>query len=107
MVDSNNQEQRDKLFLWRTYGKHNGQEATGACLIFRHEGTCFAETYEPQVGDMQRLQSEPSMVTGDPKNPGERQHSKPALYEILYMDKGNQQGTLPRTERTGRVIENK
>ena len=89
MVDSNNQEQRDKLFLWRTYGKHNGQEATGACLIFRHEGTCFAKVYEPQVGDMQRLQSKLSMVTGDPKNPVERQHSKPALYKILYMDKGN------------------
>ena len=87
MVDSNNQEQRDELFLWRTYGKHNGQEAAGACLIFRHEGTCFAKTYEPQVGGMQRLQSEPSMVTGDLKNPGERQQSKPALYKILYMDK--------------------
>ena len=48
MVDSNNQEQRDKLFLWRTYGKHNTQEAAGTCLIFRHEETCFAKTYEPQ-----------------------------------------------------------
>ena len=87
MVDSENQESKDKLFLWRTYGKHNGQEAAGACLIFKHEGTCFAKTYEPQVGGMQRLQSEPSMVTGDLKNPGERQQSKPALYKILYMDK--------------------
>ena len=89
MVDSNNQEQRDKLFLWRTYGKHNGQEAAGVCLIFKHEGTCFAKVYEPQVGDMQRLQSKLSMVTGNLKNPVERQHSKPALYKILYMNKGN------------------
>lgn len=87
IVNSNNQEQRDELFLWRTYGKHNGQEAAGACLIFRHEGSCFAKTYEPQVGGMQRLQSEPSMVKGNLKNPGERQQSKPALYRILYMDK--------------------
>ena len=87
MVDSDNQEQKDKLFLWRTYGKHNGQEATGACLIFRHEGTCFAKTYDAQVGVMQQLQSKLSMVAGDLKNPGERQHSKPALYKILYMDK--------------------
>ena len=86
MVNSNSQEQRDKLFLWRTYGKHNGQEAAGACLIFRHEETCFAKTYDPQVGEMQQLQSKLSMVAGDLKNPGERQHSKPALYKILYMD---------------------
>ena len=89
MVDSNNQEQKDELFLWRTYGKHNGQEAAGACLIFRHEGACFAEIHQTQVGDMQRLQSKLPMVAGDPKNPGERQHSKPALYKIFYIDKGN------------------
>lgn len=89
MVDSENQESKDKLFLWRTYGKHDGQEAAGACLIFRHEGTCFAKTYEPRVGDMQRLQSERSMVAGDLKKLGERQHSKPTLYKILYMDKGS------------------
>lgn len=86
IVDLNNQEQKDELFLWRTYGKHSGQEAAGACLIFRHEGTCFAKSYEPSVGDMQQLQSELPMVTGDLKNPKENQHSKPALYEILYMD---------------------
>ena len=86
MVGSKNQEQRDKLFLWRTYGKHNEQEAAGACLIFRHEETRFAKTYDPQVGEMQQLQSKLSMVAGDLKNPGERQHSKPALYKILYMD---------------------
>jgi len=85
-VGSDSQKQRDKLFLWRTYGKHNGQEAAGACLIFRHEETCFAKTYDQQVGEMQQLQSKLSMVAGDLKNPGERQHSKPALYKILYMD---------------------
>ena len=89
MVDSNSQEQRDKLFLWRTYGKHNGQEAAGVCLIFRHEGTCFAKIHELQVGSMQQLQSELPIVAGDFENPGERQHPKPALYKILYMDKGN------------------
>ena len=87
MVDSSNQGRRDELFLWRTYGKHNGQEAAGVCLIFKHKGICFAKTYEQQVGDMQRLQSELSMVTGDLENLEERQQSKPALYKILYMDK--------------------
>ena len=89
MVNSDDQEQRDKLFLWRTYGKHSGQEAAGACLIFRHEGALFAKTYEPQVGYMQRLQSKLPMLTGDLKDPGERQHFKPPLYKISYMDKGN------------------
>ena len=86
VVDSKKQESKDKLFLWRTYGKHNGQEAAGTCLIFRHEGTCFTETYQTQVGDMQRLQSELSMVAGDLKNPGKKEQSKPALYKILYMN---------------------
>ena len=89
MVGSENQESKDKLLLWRTYGKHDGQEAAGACLIFKHEGTCFEKTYEPQVGDMQRLQSKLPMVAGGLKNLGGRQHSKPTLYKIFYMDNEN------------------
>ena len=105
MVDSNNQEQKDELFLWRTYGKHNGQEAAGACLIFRHEGTCFAKSYEPQVGDMQRLQSEPSMVAGDLKNLGERQQFKPALYKIFYVDKETKEELSEELDELAKSLE--
>ena len=105
MVDSNNREQRDELFLWRTYGKDNGQEAAGACVVFRHEGTCFAETYEPPVGDMQRLQSEPSMVAGDLKNPEERQQSKPALYRILYMDEETKKELSEKLDELAKSLE--
>ena len=105
MVDSDNQEQKDKLFLWRTYGKHNGQEATGACLVFRHEGICFAKTYDPQVGVMQQLQSKLSMVAGDLKNPGERQQSKPALYKILYMDKETKKELSEKLDELAKSLE--
>ena len=87
MVDSENQGSKDKLFLWRTYGKHNGQEAGGACL--RYEGTCFADEHKPQIGVMQQLQSRLSISAGDHKNSGKRQHSKPALYKTCYTDKEN------------------
>ena len=35
------EEQKDKLFLWRIYGKHDEKEAEGACLIFKHNEDCF------------------------------------------------------------------
>ena len=90
-VDANEPEQKDELFLWRTYGKHDGQEAAGACLVFKHEGTVFAENCGPQIGAMQQLQSKMPMSAGDTSNPGERQPQKPDLYEIVYSDKRNNQ----------------
>ena len=90
-VDANEPEQKDELFLWRTYGKHDGQEATGACLIFKHEWTVFGEKCSEQIGAMQQLQSNLLMPTGDRKNPGERQPPKPDLYEIVYRDKESNQ----------------
>ena len=85
-VDANELEQKDELFLWRTYGKHDGQEAAGACLIYKHEGTVFAEKCGAQIGAMQQLQSKPLMAQGDHQIPEERQPRKPDLYKIVYSD---------------------
>ena len=94
-VAANEPGQKDKLFLWRTYGKHDGKEAAGACLIFKHEGTVFAEKLNAQIGAMQhlqfQLQTEPLMPAGALGNPGEGQPLKPELYEIVYSDEGNNQ----------------
>ncbi len=79
-------EEKDKLFLWRTYGKHDGQEAAGTCLIFKHEGTVFAERCGAQIGAMQQLQSKPLLAEGDRQIPDERQPRKPDLYKIVYSD---------------------
>ena len=79
-------EEKDKLFLWRMYGKHNGQEAAGTCLIFKHEGTVFAENCGLQIGAMQQLQSKLLMSEGVRQNPEERRHLKPELYKIVYSD---------------------
>ena len=84
-VDKKNEE-KDKLFLWRTYGKHDGQEAAGACLIFKHEGIVFAKSPGSQTGAMQQLQSKLLMSEGVRQNPEERQPLKPALYKIVYSD---------------------
>jgi len=84
-VDKQDKE-KDKLFLWRTYGKHDGQEAAGACLIFKHEGTAFAKNCGLQIGDMQQLQAKLSMLKGDHQNPEEKQPRKPDLYKIVYSD---------------------
>ncbi len=43
---------KDKLFLWRTYGKHDNEEAAGACFIFNNE-QCFAKYPELPFGSMQ------------------------------------------------------
>ena len=79
-------EEKDKLFLWRMYGKHNGQEAAGTCLIFKHEGTVFAKSPSSQTGAMQQLQSKLLMSEGVRQNPAERQPLKPELYKIVYSD---------------------
>ena len=44
-------EGEDKLSLWRTYGKHDTEEAAGACLIFNSE-QCFSENMPYQYGRM-------------------------------------------------------
>ena len=92
-VDAIDPEQKDKLFLWRTYGKHDGQEAAGACLIFEHEGTVFAKSPSAQIGAMQQLQSKLLKSAGDTGKPRERQTPKPELYEIVYSDEATNQET--------------
>lgn len=90
-VDAKEPQQKDELFLWRTYGKHGGQEAAGACLIFKHEGTVFAEKCSEQIGGMQQLQSKLLVPAVDILNPEKKQPFKPELYETIYIDEGNKQ----------------
>ena len=85
-VDTKDPKQKDELFLWRTYGKHDEQEAAGSCLIFKHEGTVFAEKCGAQIGAMQQLQAKLPMSKGDHQNPEEKQPRKPDLYKIVYSD---------------------
>ena len=72
-------EPKDKLFLWRTYGKHDAEEAAGVCLIFKHNGRNFAEACPPTMGYM------PQLTMDNPP----QQRPKPALYKVVYRnDKG-------------------
>ncbi len=75
-VTSGEAESKDKLFLWRTYGKHDVEEAAGACLIFKHNGQNFAETCPPTMGYM----PQPTM------DDASQQISKPALYRVVYRN---------------------
>ncbi len=86
---------KDKLFLWRTYGKHDNKEATGVCLIFKHEkGGCFTETMPQQIGAMlqaqRRVDLQPQTDAKTPLQESDRKISTvpeqvhPALYEIVY-----------------------
>ena len=72
--------QKDDLFLWRTYGKHDDKEAAGACLLFKHDGSCFAKRFKHQIGAIHQ-----SLL--DKQNASEsRPQTKPSLYEISYPD---------------------
>ena len=79
-ADTGNPNQKDKLFLWRTYGKHDGQEAAGACLIF--DKTAFAEYPATQTGTMQQFQQQRHLQTGT--HSGSPQ--KPELFQIVYSN---------------------
>ena len=83
--------QKDELLWWRLYGIHDRQEAAGACLIFKHEGTVFAENYRQQIGAMQQLQLKLLLGESDRQIPEEGQPRKPDLYKIVYSDEGNNQ----------------
>lgn len=88
-VDAREAMQKDKLFLWRTYGKHDRQEAAGSCLIFKHDGTVFAENCGTQIGAMQKRQvvSKLPTPTSDTSFPETGQPQKPELYRIVCGDK--------------------
>ena len=88
LVDAREPKEKDKLFLWRTYGKHEEQEAAGSCLIFKHDGTVFAENCGTQIGAMQQLQVLLKLPTptSDTSLPETGQLQKPELYRIVYGD---------------------
>lgn len=92
-VDAKDPKRKDELFLWRTYGKHDGQEAAGACLIYKHEKTVFAEKCGEQTGAMQQLQAKLLMAEGNRQIPEKRQPRKPDLYKIVYSDEATNQET--------------
>ena len=80
-------EPKDKLFLWRTYGKHDAEEATGACLIFKHNGRNFAETCPSVMGYM----PQPTIDDQPQWRP------KSALYRVVYRnDKGDMSEELSK-----------
>ena len=92
---------KDNLLLWRTYGKHDGQEATGACLIFKHDGTCFAERFETQVGLMTQSWATKENVPELPPP------TKLSLYKVSYANHENKRITIiPEWERQDRGQEN-
>ncbi len=68
-------EPKDKLFLWRTYGKQDAEEAAGACLIFN--SNCFSDWPDLQFGGMFQLQLHHSSGI---------LQTQPKLYEIAYKE---------------------
>ena len=78
-LDSDDQKdkQKDKLFLWRTYGKHDAEEAAGACLIFNKR--CFAESLPRQFGRMTEYAQLIDGVRNDAQRPLE-------LHKVYYRN---------------------
>ena len=54
----------DSLLLWRTYGKHNGEEATGACLVYDTDQ--FADTFTQDY--TQNMIDRPTLFRFAPNN---------------------------------------
>ena len=75
--------QKDDLFLWRTYGKHDDKEAAGACLLFKHDGSCFAKRFKHQLGPI------PQSLLDNESTSESRPQTKPSLYKISYPDDEN------------------
>ena len=86
-TDSRNNEEKDKLFLWRTYGKHDGEEATGACLIFN------TELFAKEVPSLQ-IDAMPVAKGSEREKKELRQKLQPALYNVIYKQELGSKGVL-------------
>ncbi len=83
MTDENKQKPKDELFLWRTYGKHDAEEAAGACLIFK--GSNFSKTAEIQISGMPQ---QPLTGNSQPFQLSEQEQATtpPTLYNVSYIE---------------------
>ena len=76
-IESQDERENGKLSMWCLYGKHDKEEAAGACLIFNKDQ--FAQNVPlVKIGDMLRL--EDVAQQGEPT----RQNAPPALYMVVY-----------------------
>ena len=98
-VDSS--KQKDELFLWRTYGKHDQEEGAGACLIFSHsdDDNCFAEEPPIQISAMSQLR----MNKGQSSQI--QQQTKPALYKIAYKSDCKEEGLPEKLKELATSLE--
>lgn len=94
--------QRDEtLFMWRTYGKQNGSEAAGACLIFK--SCAFSSRLSPVLGAkssgalyLRKLyrgfplsvpkisEARPSVSEIVNESSSVRSHLEPDLFKVVY-----------------------
>ena len=83
MTDENKQKPKDELFLWRTYGKHDAEEAAGACLIFN--GSNFSKIAEIQIGGMPQ---QPLSGNSQPFQLSQQEQATkpPTLYNVSYIE---------------------
>ena len=82
-VDIDSRNIPDKLTLWRFYGKHNDDEAAGACLIFK--SSQFVKEASDQIGDMAYLQTGAYIATqGRSQIESKPPLTRLPLYAIAY-----------------------
>ena len=81
----------EKLFLWRTYGKHKGQEAGGACLHF--DISQFSDRPPDQLEGMHSISSGHS-------GPALRIPQREYIYKIAYK------GYIESDRKLKRLLEN-
>ena len=74
--------------MWRTYGRHDNEEAAGVCLIFNDQ-PCFAKYATHQFGPMQEHSN--------------NMQEDWALYEIHYRSKPNKE--LEKEEKLKKELE--
>ena len=78
---------KDKLFLWRTYGKHDNEEAAGACLIFDAE--LFAKKMPSR-----HIAAMPQIPTDEAGNAELKPSSQLALYNVIYVQEIRDESSL-------------
>lgn len=85
----------EKLFLWRTYGKHEEQEAGGTCLHF--DISRFSNHPPVELAGVHSTNSENISVSPQTLQ-------KEYIYEIIYKSDIKSKGLSPRLEELKKIL---
>ena len=100
-TETEDENKNGKLILWRTYGKHEEKETSGACLHF--DISQFSNIPNEQLIDMVQLENKNS----NDLDPVPFETKKPCLYSVAYESNIKRKRTSYSLEKISNISDEK